>query len=273
MIKLYVNGVLQQSVAYSGSWQANGALQIGRAKWNGVAADFFAGAVDEVRAFDHALTDAEIAASANLSTGLVASYGLDEGTGTTAADAVNGHSLTLCNAGWGGGYAGRGLALNGSTGFASTSALVNTATSFSVSAWVSLTDTTGFHTVASQDGTSVSGFFLQYSGQDNTWAMALLGSDSSAAATARATSQFAPRVGDWTHLVGVRDTAAGQLRLYVNGRLAGTAPCSAAWNAAGNFVLGRGRFNAAPTDYFPGGIDQVRVWSRALSDADVRALV
>lgn len=273
VIKLYVNGVLQQNVAYSGSWQANGALQIGRGKWNGAPADFFAGAVDEVRAFDHALTDAEIAASANLTTGLVAGYGVDEGTGATTADAVNGHTLTLTNAGWGGGYAGPGLALNGTSGFASGAALVNTASSFSVSAWVSLTDTTGFHTVASQDGASVSGFFLQYSGQDNAWAMAMLGSDSASAATARATSQFAPRVGDWTHLVGVRDTAAGQLRLYVNGRLAGTAACGAAWNASGSFTLGRGRFNAAPVDYFPGGIDQVRVWSRALSDADVRALV
>ena len=273
VIKLYVNGVLQQNVAYSGSWQANGALQIGRGKWNGAPADFFAGAVDEVRAFDHALTDAEIAASADLTTGLVAGYGVDEGTGATTADAVNGHTLTLTNAGWGGGYAGPGLALNGTSGFASGAALVNTASSFSVSAWVSLTDTTGFHTVASQDGASVSGFFLQYSGQDNAWAMAMLGSDSASAATARATSQFAPRVGDWTHLVGVRDTAAGQLRLYVNGRLAGTAACGAAWNASGSFTLGRGRFNAAPVDYFPGGIDQVRVWSRALSDADVRALV
>lgn len=273
VIKLYVNGILQQNVAYSGSWQANGALQIGRGKWNGAPADFFAGAVDEVRAFDHALTDAEIAASADLTTGLVAGYGVDEGTGATTADAVNGHTLTLTNAGWGGGYAGPGLALNGTSGFASGVALVNTASSFSVSAWVSLTDATGFHTVASQDGASVSGFFLQYSGQDNAWAMAMLGSDSASAATARATSQFAPRVGDWTHLVGVRDTAAGQLRLYVNGRLAGTAACGAAWNASGSFTLGRGRFNAAPVDYFPGGIDQVRVWSRALSDADVRALV
>lgn len=273
VIKLYVNGILQQNVAYSGSWQANGALQIGRGKWNGAPADFFAGAVDEVRAFDHALTDAEIAASADLTTGLVAGYGVDEGTGATTADAVNGHTLTLTNAGWGGGYAGPGLALNGTSGFASGVALVNTASSFSVSAWVSLTDATGFHTVASQDGASVSGFFLQYSGQDNAWAMAMLGSDSASASTARATSQFAPRVGDWTHLVGVRDTAAGQLRLYVNGRLAGTAACGAAWNASGSFTLGRGRFNAAPVDYFPGGIDQVRVWSRALSDADVRALV
>ena len=68
-------------------------------------------------------------------------------------------------------------------------------------------------------------------------------------------------------------TAAGQLRLYVNGRLAGTAPYTAAWRATGSFAVGRGRDSAAPTDFFPGAVDQVRVWSRALSDADVAALI
>jgi hypothetical protein len=273
VIKLYVNGVLQQSVAYAGSWQANGAFQIGRAKWNAAAVDFFPGAVDEVRAFDHALSDAEIAASANLPVGVVATYGLEEGTGTTASDAVGGHTLALSGAGWTPGYSGQALAFNGTTGFATTGALLDTSASFSVSAWVYLGAATAFHTAVSQDGTNVSGFFLQYSAQDNAWAFAMLASDAVTAAAARAVAQFAPRVGDWTHLVGVRDVAAGQLRLYVNGRLAGTAASSSAWNATGSFTLGRGRYNAAPADYFPGSIDQVRVWSRALSDAEVLVLV
>ena len=273
VIKLYVNGALQQSVACTAAWQANGGVQIGRGKWGGTAADFFPGSIDEVRLFDHALTDAEISSSAGLTNNLVASYGFDENTGSTASDSVGGHTLTLSGTSWAGGYAGPGLSLNGTTANASTAALVNTSGSFSVSAWAALSDLNSFHTVASQDGTNVSGFFLQYSQADNAWAFAMLTSDSGTAATTRALSQFAPRVGDWVHLVGVRDAAAGQLRLYVNGRLAGTAAYTAAWNATGSFVIGRGRFNAAAADFFTGGIDQVRVWSRALSDADVRALV
>ncbi len=273
VIKLYVDGVLAQRVAYGARWQASGGFQIGRGKWNGAATDFFAGAIADVRAFDHALGDAEIAAAARLTTGLVASYPLDEGAGQVAADVVAGHGLGLLAAGWTSGYAGPGLALDGASASATTAALVDTAGSFSIAAWVMLRATTGFHTAASQDGANVSGFYLQYSAADAAWAFAMLDQDSIAAGVARAISPFGPRVGDWAHLVGVRDQAAGQLRLYVNGRLAGTAAYSAAWRATGSFALGRGRYQAAPADFFPGAIDQVRVWSRALSDADVAALI
>jgi hypothetical protein len=273
VIKLYVNGLLQQSTSYKSAWQANGGVQVGRGKSNGNPADFFAGAVDEVRLFDHALSDVEVAASAKLTRDLVAAYGFDEGGGATAADAVGSHPLTLTGAGWGGGYGGPGLSLNGTSGQATTDGLVTTSGSFSVSAWAAIADTTTFRTVASQDGTNVSGFYLQYSAADNAWAMAMLAADSGAAMASRALSQFGPRVGDWTHLVGVRDAAAGQLRLYVNGRLAGKAPYTAAWTATGSFAVGRAKYNGASVDFFQGGIDQVRVWSRALSDADVRALV
>jgi len=273
VIKLYVDGALQQSVAYTTRWQATGKLQIGRGLWNGAGADFFAGAIDEVRAFDHALSDAEVAAAASLGAGLVASFGLDEGAGTTAADAVGGHPLALAGATWATGYAGPALAFDGATASATTGALVDTTGSFAVSAWVLPSDTTAFRTALSQDGTSVSGFFLQYSAADGAWAFAMLDADAPGAAVSRAVARFAPRVGGWTHLVGVRDLAAAQLRLYVNGRLAGTAAFAGAWSATGSFAVGRARFNAGPVDLFRGSIDQVRVWNRALSDAEVRTLV
>ncbi|GHE12035.1 LamG-like jellyroll fold domain-containing protein [Streptomyces alanosinicus] len=42
------------------------------------------------------------------------------------------------------------------------------------------------------------------------------------------------QAGKWTHLVGVYDADAGQLLLYVNGRLSATkAYTGTAWNAAG----------------------------------------
>ena len=275
-IKLYVNGALQQTVAKGSPWSANGNLQIGRGKWNGGSADFFPGLIDEVRTFDHALTDAEVASSFHLSDNLVASWGFDDATGTTANDAVGGHTLTLAGgAAFGGGYAGGGLSLPAGSGSATTTAaVVNTSASFSVAAWVNIADLTGFHSIASQDGAQASGFYLQYSAQDNAWAFSMTASDVAAPTTTRALSLFAPKVGDWTHVVGVYDSAAGQMRLYVNGQLAGTAAHTGAWNATGGFAVGRAKFNGASVDYLPGGsLDQVRVWSRALSDSDVRSLV
>jgi Domain of unknown function (DUF5127)/Domain of unknown function (DUF4965)/Domain of unknown function (DUF1793)/Concanavalin A-like lectin/glucanases superfamily/Domain of unknown function (DUF4964) len=268
---LYVNGSLADTVSYTGGWSANGGLQVGRGRW-GTPTDYFPGAIDEVRTFSRVLTAAQIASSAGLTSGLVASYALDEGSGASAADQVGGHTLALGGAGWGAGYSGSALTLNGSSAAATTAGFVATSGSFSVSAWVRLADIGGWHTAVSQDGANASAFFLQYSAADDAWAFSMLASDATSAATTRALAPLPPRAGDWQHLVGVYDSAAGQLRLYVDGIRAGAAAFSSGWASSGSFAVGRGLFGG-PTDWFSGSIDQVRVWSRALSDADVAALV
>ncbi|WP_426512672.1 glutaminase domain-containing protein [Dactylosporangium sp. McL0621] len=262
-LRLYVNGVLQGQAGYTSGWPASGALVIGRGKWNGAAADTFAGTVADVRTYDHALPAATIAAAAGLATSQVAAYPFD------SADA----SLTLSGgAALGGGYSGTGLELNGSTGFATAARLVDTAASFSVSAWVQLAATSNFATVAAQDGVQASGFYLQYSAADNAWAFAMLAADTANAAATRAVSPFPPRTGGWTHLVGVRDASVGRLRLYVDGAAVADAAMGVAWAAGGAFTIGRGKWNGGDADHFPGRIDQMRVWTRALTDADVRAI-
>ncbi len=60
---------------------------------------YFNGCMDDVRIYNRALTDTEIAALANLETsptaGLVGHWKLDESSGTTAADSVAGHPGTI----------------------------------------------------------------------------------------------------------------------------------------------------------------------------------
>jgi hypothetical protein len=272
-LRLYVNGVAEGTAAYSAGWQANGSLVIGRAMWNGNPVDFFAGSVDEVRTFDRALSAADVAASFHLTDNLIASYPMDNTSGSTATDVAGGHPLTLTGgAGWAGGYSGNGLNPNGGAA-TTTGPLVNTGQSFSVSAWANLANLNGFMTVASQDGSQVSGFYLQYSLNDNAWAFSMLATDATSAAPTRALSPFPPKVGDWTHLAGVYDASGAQLRLYVNGVRVSAVAKPAAWNAGGVFAVGRGMWSGAAVDFFAGQIDQVKVWARALSDSDVRALV
>lgn len=273
-LRLYVNGIRQSATAYTGGWLATATLQLGRGRWNATAVDYFPGAIDEVRTYDYALSDAQAAAVYHGPDGLIAGWNFDEGTGTSAADPIGGHTASITAGAWTAGFAGSAIALDGSTSFVDTGvSLLNTTASFTVAAWVNLTATTGFHTVASQDGVQGSGFYLQYSGADRRWAFARLATDTAGAASTRALSATAPTVGCWTHLAGVYDAAAGQLRLYVNGVLSGTAAYPAAWSATGHLVLGRARWNGAAVDYFPGTIDQVRVYTRALSDTDVAVLV
>jgi hypothetical protein len=106
----------------------------------------------------------------------VHAYKFNEGNGSTAADSVGSAHATLTNASWAGGVEGGALAFAGN-GQADTGAnLVDTASSYSVSAWAKLDEAGGaFQTVVSQDTGRDSAFFLQYSGQDQRWAMSFVG--------------------------------------------------------------------------------------------------
>ena len=200
--------------------------------------------------------------------GLVASFAMVEGDGHAAADQINGHLLTLRNTRWGPGYSGPGLVFNGFSSATTKASLVNTNEDFSVSAWVRLTDADDRRIVISQDGSSVSGFYLQYSSGHDAWTFVRPSHDSPQASPIRAVALQPARIGYWQHLAGVYDAWAGQLRLYVDGRRAGTKPFRGGWHAAGPFVVGRGLFDG-PVGWFVGSVDLVRAWNRALSDAEV----
>ncbi|MFD7320992.1 LamG-like jellyroll fold domain-containing protein [Streptomyces sp. NPDC059875] len=150
---------------------------------------------------------------------------------------------------------------------------VNTAGSFTVSAWAKLSDLTAGRTVLSQDGDTVYGFVLYYAAGTG-WAFARPRTDALPLAYDRAVSAPSAAVaGAWTHLVGMYDAPAGKLRLYVNGTLAQEVAVTGNWEATGPFQIGRHQMGAANYDYeFKGGIDDVQVYSEALTPAQVAAV-
>ncbi|MGA6168005.1 LamG-like jellyroll fold domain-containing protein [Amycolatopsis magusensis] len=195
----------------------------------------------------------------------VHAYKFDEGTGTTAADAVGDADAKLTGAEWAPGVQNGAVSFNGN-GFGDTgSALVNSASSYSVSAWAKLDVADGaFQTVVSQDTGSNSAFFLQYSGQDQRWAMSFVG--------LRALSPQKPEVGRWYHLTGVRDAKAGTLSLYVDGqKVAGQSACAAP-ESTGPTVIGRGQYGGNQVDFLRGDVDDVRLFDRALTGQEIAAL-
>ncbi|MFU8870394.1 LamG-like jellyroll fold domain-containing protein [Micromonospora sp. SL4-19] len=60
-MKLYVNGVLQNTTAATGGWEATGGYVIGRARWAGAASNIWDGEIDDVRIYGKALTDDQVA--------------------------------------------------------------------------------------------------------------------------------------------------------------------------------------------------------------------
>lgn len=198
----------------------------------------------------------------------VGTWTLDEGSGAVAHDSSGaGHDLALTGApSWVAGESGTALQFDGSSQYGQASGpVLDTTGNFSVAAWVRLDATGRFATAVSQDGTTTSGFFLQYSGADNRFAFAT--------GEGRALSDQAPMTGRWYHLVGVHDANAGTYMLYVDGR-----PQATVWNQAtgdaapGPLAVGRAFSGGARSDFWPGSIDQVHVWDRVLSAADVATL-
>jgi hypothetical protein len=78
----------------------------------------------------------------------------------------------------------------------------------------------------------------------------------------------APANNSWHHIVGKHDGSTGSL--YVDGLLCGSAPLPAIGNAAGSITIGG--FAGGKEYYFNGRIDDVRIYNRALSDAEISQL-
>jgi Concanavalin A-like lectin/glucanases superfamily/Glycosyl hydrolases family 2, sugar binding domain/Glycosyl hydrolases family 2 len=196
----------------------------------------------------------------------IAYYPFEEGTGTTTSDEVGSHDGTLVNdPAWTPGHNGNGLQFSGNAYVDTGAPLVDTINgNYAVAAWVKIDNLDGFQTAVSQDGDTNSGYFLQYSDQDDRFAFSYVG--------VRAVAPTAPVPGQWYHLVGVRDAKAGTLKLYVNGALAGSAAACVADSATGNTVIGRAKYGGNQVDFWHGAIDQVHVYDRVLTDAEVTEL-
>jgi alpha-L-arabinofuranosidase len=206
---------------------------------------------------------------------LIGYWKFDEGSGTTAADSSGGgHPLTLQGgASWTKGVVGpSALAVSPQEDAASAVPLIDTSKSFTVSAWVNLANTRGYQTFVSEDGSQVSGFYLQLRADTGRFAFTRLAYDSTAAYGMIANSSIVPQPGVWYQLTGVYDAAAQTVSLYVDGALQQTIHALAPWSAAGSFAVGRGFFNGNPTDWVSGAVDDVRAYAGALSGQEIRVL-
>lgn len=170
--------------------------------------------------------------------------------------------------------AGTAVTFDGRTGFAATkvSAPITTTSSFSVSAWVSLTDPVEYAAAVSQVGEEAAAFYLGLG--ESTWDFAMKDADTNEPGhTIRAKANSAlVDIGEWVHLVGVHDAEDGEIRLYVNGALAAVVAFDEPWQAAGELTIGRSQAHFSPADFWPGSVAGVAVYGVALATEQVRAI-
>jgi hypothetical protein len=206
------------------------------------------------------------------SSGLVAAYAFEEGTGTATADATgNGHTGTLDGATWtGSGKFGRALSFDGGTSYVDLGNATDLRITGSMTwdAWIFATANPG------DDGQIISksngsGWQVKTSPDTGLHTFGVAVSADGDSITQRY-STTARQLNTWYHVAGVYNAAARTLDIYVNGVLdngvlVGTVPASQ-FDAAVNVNIGRrsGGF------HFQGIIDEVRLYNRALSQAEIQ---
>ncbi|BBC35730.1 hypothetical protein SGFS_070240 [Streptomyces graminofaciens] len=285
-LRLYVNGKLTGEVTHEMTWNARRGLQIGAGKNSGALKDFFPGTVDEVQLFDKAVAQDEVdKLYAKQTVGdpgrpAVAIFSLDE---KADADTIEAHGGVIPAKYTGGvttgvpGVAGKAAKFNGTDGYArigqQRAPHINSSRSFTVSAWTRLDrKPDGAAIITAQAGQYAPGFELYYSKTYDRWAFNQYSSDAVDATPIRAMQPdgTTARTGEWVHLVGVHDTVANTLTLYVNGVKAGSTQLTSAFYADQSMYIGAGSYNGEMKGHFPGTIDDVRLYDRPLSAEEVR---
>lgn len=256
--KLYVDGALVASGSHTPpATGAGGALVIGDAQAGG----HFTGQIADAR------TLAGLAAPAETPPVQPAGmWPLDDGSGTTAADLGTGHHPAALSGTtvWQPGS----LLVNQGTA-TTTGPVLNTASSYTISAWVRLDSTIATATILGQDGNQQSAFLLKYDAAKNRWSLSGPSGDAAGATTVDAVSPAPPSIGVWTQIAGVYDASARALTLYVDGRVAGTTSYTTAFAANGPFTIGRGRSNGASAAFADGSIADARAYQAALDPGQV----
>ncbi|MFC4112797.1 LamG-like jellyroll fold domain-containing protein [Nonomuraea zeae] len=197
-----------------------------------------------------------------VNTGLVAAYGMNAGTGTAVADSSGtGNTGTATAATWAAGKYGQALSFNGTSSWVTVpdASTLDLTGGMTLEAWVRPASVSGWRTV-----------LMKEFGADLAYAVMGSGSSGPAAFIHTSSGANAPApsnlpLNTWSHVGATYDGST--LRLYVNGVQVATNP------TVGNLRVGTGPLriggNSGSGEYFSGLIDEVRVYNKALTAAQV----
>jgi len=219
-------------------------------------------------------TNVSVTVSNTVSSGLLAAYSFNAGSGTTTVDSSgNGLTGTISGASWtSGGRYGNALSFNGTNSYVNLGnpTVLKGTGSMTWAAWVKATAT------PSDDGDIISksnssGWHLKTSPDTgpHTFAIAVSGSSG----TAQRYSTTVRTLNTWYHVAGVYNATTRSLDIYVNGVLdngvlRGTIPAS---QTVPNVNVNIGRRTTGL--YFAGIIDEARIYNRALSAAEIQTVM
>ncbi len=221
--------------------------------------------------------------------GLRAQWNCAEGSGTALGDSSgNGFAGVLTNGvTWAPGRTGKGLIFDGVSGFVKLPdnlGILNSAPAASVSLWIKPTATTASGSfrelvslsIGSSSATNTSRVAVSLQGDGAGGQIFAGGRSTDTEAQKNTVTSTGMTVGTWTHVAAVFDFSASTIKVYLNGTLSAT-------NAAAGFAststpntpcrsCALGAQDTGDSNYYQGGMDQVLVYNRALSDSEVTTL-
>jgi hypothetical protein len=217
----------------------------------------------------HSTTSAAVSITVSnaISAGLVAAYSFDQGAGATATDS-SGNTLngSIVEAAWS--TSGK---FGGALSFDGVNDIVNVAdanaldltTGMTLEAWVRPSALTNYRTVIMKDVPGELAYTLYASretSRPNAWVRV-------GAASQDASGTAALPLNAWSHLAATYNGAT--LNLYVNGTQVASRAIAGSIQASANPLHIGG--NAVWGEYFAGLIDEVRIYNRALSVAEIQS--
>jgi glucose/arabinose dehydrogenase len=197
-------------------------------------------------------------------TGLVAAYSFDAGSGTVLADqSGNGNNGTINGATWAAGHDGQALSFNGTSNVVvvNDSASLDLTTGMTFEAWVRPSQTLSNWKAILQKQTD--SYFLNANTAGNH-----VGSggtfNGNCCGVVEGTSGLP--VNQWSHLASTYDGTT--LRIYLNGTQVGSIAQTGSLEVNANPLRIGG--DTYPNEFFPGLIDNLRIYNRALSAAEIQ---
>ncbi|MHC4586285.1 MAG: LamG domain-containing protein [Planctomycetota bacterium] len=296
-LRIYHNGILEDtaSLALVDDINNNVPLAIGRSMdYNG---QYFDGTIDDVRIYNRALSAGEIQQLYEDGLGdMVAHWTFDEGSGTIAHDSAgNNHGTLVNDPTWSVGQIDGGLGFDGSNDYVvvADDSSLDIAGAISFSAWIKLHGDLDWQIIISKRGPGggypYGGYTFHF--QDRYWntggAYRLLftktngiaGSGGGNYGTHKHWDRVASNKDDWQtdvwyHVAATWDgtTNTNSMKMYIDGQLDATHTAKQAFILTNDYALTIGDILPQLTDPFNGVIDDVRIYKRALSAAEVQAL-
>src|SRR5205823_9295061 len=211
---------------------------------------------------------ATVAVAPTSTTGLVAAYNFNAGSGTAVADSTSNHNNgTISNATWttGGMFGSNALSFNGTNAWVTVpdaNSLDLTAAT-TLEAWVKPTSTGSWSDVLMKESSNGLAYAL-YASDNNGFPNGYV---HIGAVDQSVTGGSVLPANTCSHLTATYD--GSNISLYVNGNLVGTRPNNGSITTT-NGVLRIGG-DSIWGEYFSGLIDEVRIYNRALSVSEIRS--